>query len=256
MKFTVEERAIRRAESKKKSIENRQSRTILILVENGKIEKESIVAAKLLFDSCFSRINDCNKNSGYYHDNNIQCDWDSIEGFFIDCFDIQGFWEAWKRQYLIFKATGKKSSRPTIDRIDEKRNYSKDNIGVLSHRENVLKAKRKPCKAILFREGNIIGSFIFDSRNQFTEEFNKRYAGNVVNTIKFDTAKIQKLDVKTSILLQYDSIDIEKAGDNEANYDLILTNCETRYYDTKTLELIKVEKFDPVKAKLSKLFIK
>lgn len=61
MKLTVEERAIRRAESKKKSIENRHNRTILVLVKDGKVEKEYIDAAKLLFNSCASRINDCKK---------------------------------------------------------------------------------------------------------------------------------------------------------------------------------------------------
>lgn len=226
-------------EQQKKSQENRRNRTVLTLVEHGVIEKEYIKAAKLLFDSCTSRINDCNKKSGYYHDNNIKFEWDTIEEFFIDCFDIDGFWADWKKQDLIFQVTGKKNDRPTIDRINEEGNYSKDNIAVLSHLENVLKAKRKPCKALVIKNHEIVGLFEFDSKKQFIDEVKNILPVNTLRNIKFNEGLFHQVKKGTYIILQTKDADIyEIAKNSNGKYRIHIDSISNYYYNFASKKII------------------
>lgn len=220
------------------------------------IKSNELSAARLLLLSCKSRYEACKYNkNGYEH---IKCDYDSYFDFFFKLIAIDDLWIEWKKQSIIHKQTAEQSDRPTLDRVDPLLNYTLDNLQVLSLKENVLKARQKASKALVYRNGDLIGKFRFDSKKQFYEEFNNYYPSNVLNSIKFDTATFQKLDKNTYLLLQTDSIDRTAVKVDGDKYVMVYESGTTYYFNQETMKLLDVKNWTlskPIKHDVGYIFI-
>lgn len=219
------------------------------------VKSNEISAARLLLLSCKSRYEACKYNKNGYEQ--VKCDYDSYFDFFFKLIAIDDLWIEWKKQSIIHKQTSEQSDRPTLDRIDPLLNYTLDNLQVLSLKENVLKARQKASKALVYRNGDLIGKFRFDSKKHFYEELNKYYASNVINSLKFDTATFQKLDKNTYILLQTDDMD-KSLVSNDSQYYAEYQSGTTYYFNQETMDLVDVKKWTlpyPIRHDVGSVFI-
>lgn len=237
--------------------------TISVLTKYNKNEVMSDIGAALsLYQSLYQAKNRTIRNKFYvgkgiefkFNQKEREALIEVIEGDSI-------FWNKWIAQQEVFEESGfDEKYRPSLHRIDPAGHYEFGNIDVMPlglHRQEHAKSNR----ALVFREGNLIGKFKFDSKKQFYNEFSKHFtAANVLNlkAIAFDTAKLQQLNENTFILLQTDSIDKQAITNDETNYYLEYQDITTSYYDPKTMELVDVKKWrlpQPIRVDIANVFI-
>ncbi|WP_438351389.1 hypothetical protein ACP8HI_12500 [Paenibacillus sp. FA6] len=176
------------------------------LLQRRLIENSEIVAAHLLHDSTISRINACKYNTGVYY--KISCDWDSSQLMTLDIIlKKEDMWKAWVQQSYYYEESGEQADRPSIDRIDELKDYTLDNIQMLSIKNNVCKAIVKVLYALKIGD---------KYNNQSVEKFDSTAAmRDRFGRIQVDTGEIVENEGQEFLIQSEDALHGKKSLDME-----------------------------------------
>lgn len=220
-----------------KRVQDNQERGILQilekLMEQGIINSNEVTSARTLYLSCKSRIEACKYKKGIYR--NVSCDWEHPVTMMTDIIQKHpSMWQEWKVQDMLHMQTHQLNDRATIDRIDESKGYSLENIQCLSHFNNARKASSKPCIAMIIHNLRPVKVVEFDSLKEAMNELHIPYA--VVN-ISIDSGAVQDIGNGYSILLQSEKGDIKES--NEPRY-LMALDYKREKYDIDTGETVEV----------------
>ncbi|WP_120980061.1 hypothetical protein [Cohnella endophytica] len=103
------------------------------------IQQDEIQFANLLYRSCERAIKSRKYSKNYV---NVTCDWTDVVAMMTDLIcEKEQFWNEWSKQSTTYLGSDKQlSTRPTLDRIDERGHYTLSNIQMLSYGENSKKA--------------------------------------------------------------------------------------------------------------------
>ncbi len=176
--------------------------------EKSKMRIENLtgieLAEHLLHKSCIRAIERVKRNEKEAYIG-VKCDWTKPKKMKIDLMNNREFWEKWIEQSILYEEKGKlENFRPTIDRIESDPNkgghYTMENIQVLSHSENALKANSVKCKVILIKGLELVSIIEYESIKNAMKKLGIR-GYNVINLIK-DSGKIQSIGDDYSVLIQ------------------------------------------------------
>ncbi|EOV9526230.1 hypothetical protein ACE41A_02440 [Bacillus cytotoxicus] len=160
--------------------------------------KEIGLAGYLLKNSCAKAFYRCGKKQGY---ENVECAWSNFHDMYNDLKNKEQFWKEWQKQTRIYEEWGYlESERPTLDRIDNKKHYSLDNIQCLSLEGNRLKAKNAATHVFFTDENGVFSYKTYDTV--------KKAAAN----LNVDYEKLRRnRDVKRSVFINGEQYFIQSA---------------------------------------------
>jgi len=204
-------------------------------IAKGKIKLEDFRAAERLLISCQSRFKACKYNEKGYEE--IECNYASPFEFFLKLLDKDSFFEGWIDLMTCHIANGEdRNSLPVIDRINEKGHYTLDNVQPLTHYDNTKKARQKHCTAVLFKDGNLVDTFKFDSKKQCNELLQTYVPVKLLKTLQYDTPFFQSLGNGYYLKVQTDDAKLEDIlnKDNHENYKIVFKDLMHYVYDFDT----------------------
>lgn len=201
-------------------------------IKIGLVTLEQYRAVDRLLISCQSRYNACYYNQKGYKE--IECDYANYLEFFELLVKDEKFFSGWIELTERYYADDcKRSSTPVIDRIDSSGHYTLNNVQPLTHYENTKKARQKPCTAVLFKDGNLVDVFNFESKKQCNEQLQNYVPVKVLKTLDYDTPYFQSLAGGYYLKVQTDDAkigDILKK-DNPKNYKIVLQDVVHYVFD-------------------------
>jgi hypothetical protein len=175
-------------------------------IENARIKSLTglKLAEHLLHRSCIRALErvKSDKDDAY---KGVKCQWDKPAKMKKDLMNNKQFWEKWVEQSEIYEKCGRESNlRPTLDRIEsevsKEGHYVMENLQVLSHFENTMKAQAVECKVIFIKDLKIVKVVDYESLKQAMMDVGID-GYNTFNIIR-DNGRIHNIGNGYSVLIQ------------------------------------------------------
>ncbi|OAS18908.1 hypothetical protein [Paenibacillus oryzisoli] len=132
---------------------------------------------------------------------NVSCGWNRIKEIVDDLSNDKKWMGDWRNQTAIFEKTGDNSDKPSIGRVGDIGNYTRDNIIVQSLKEGSIQANAKPCYMLEIRDKQFGNVKEFASIKDVKEYL--KSVGVPVNACNnINTGKVHNLGNGLSIIIQ------------------------------------------------------
>jgi hypothetical protein len=132
---------------------------------------------------------------------NVRCGWNRIKNIVDDLLNDKEWIEKWRKQTAIFEKSGDNSDKPSIGRIGDVGDYTRDNIIVQSLKEGSIQANAKPCYILEIRDKKFGDVKEFESIKNLRGYLQS--LGVPVNAISnLNTGRVHKFGNGLSIIIQ------------------------------------------------------
>lgn len=133
----------------------------------------------------------------------VTCEFESSSDFF-DCLWNDNDWmKRWNDLTDKYIESGRKEDKPSINRINPKKGYFRDNIEPSRLGDNIKEGSSHPCQLFLIPNGNLQSTELldFDSKQELRQHLiDKKIPINVMRTL--DDGRIHELDCGLRFIVQ------------------------------------------------------